>query len=243
MGNVLRGSQLCIGNSGKWHFPKSRKTRFADRSIGELGKGEKLAAATFMRIISQLHLKQLPAARSGLLTVGWASLALLAGRQVSHGAIYTWTGGGASSRWSEAGNWQGSQLPHSGEAAAVLVFPVDAARLTSTNDLTNLGVDELAIAGTGYVLAGTNALLLSPQRSRVGSGHRLDEPDCFAAGVTGHQYFSSGGERGAVACGQFDGKRRIFIVGRRTAGTRAQQGTGQHLRGPGRGAGRDLATE
>lgn len=139
-----------------------RENRFADRSIGELGKGEKLAAATFMRIISQLHLKQLPAARSGLLTVGWASLALLAGRQIGHGANYTWTGGGASSRWSEAGNWRSSQPPHSGETAAVLVFPVGAARLTSTNDLTNLGVDELAIAGTGYVLAGTNALLLSP---------------------------------------------------------------------------------
>ena len=114
-----------------------------------------------MKTIIRLHFKSIPAARSCLLTVAWASLALLAGRQISHGASYTWTGGGASGRWSEAGNWQGNQPPHSGEAAAVLVFPVGAARLTSTNDLTSLGVDKLAIAGTGYVLAGTNALLLS----------------------------------------------------------------------------------
>ena len=46
--------------------------------------------------------------------------------------IATWTGSGTSALWSDAGNWEGGQVPADGDA---LVFPLSATRKHGTNDL------------------------------------------------------------------------------------------------------------
>ena len=76
-------------------------------------------------------------------------------------STHVWTGNGQGNYWSEPANWQAANAPQSGEAAVVLTFPPGGTQLTSTNDLAGLQLDQLTLSGTGYLLAGTNALSLS----------------------------------------------------------------------------------
>ena len=86
---------------------------------------------------------------------------LVGGLLTSQAATHIWTGTGNSARWSNAANWQGNNPPQSGELGAVLVFPPDVSRLSSSNDLTGLAVAQLVFSGTNHALNGTNALILS----------------------------------------------------------------------------------
>jgi hypothetical protein len=86
---------------------------------------------------------------------------MVGGLLTSHAATHTWTGTGNSGFWSDAANWQGNSPPQSNESGAVLVFPPGAPRLSSSNDLAALAVNQLVFTGANYALNGTNALTLS----------------------------------------------------------------------------------
>lgn len=93
-----------------------------------------------------------------------AALAILAlaGLSVS-AATHTWTGAGGN-LWSAAGNWSGG-APTAGEAASVvLVFPPAGSKFT-TNDITNLTVDQIQVTGDNYQIgaigSGTNLAIRS----------------------------------------------------------------------------------
>jgi autotransporter-associated beta strand protein len=66
-------------------------------------------------------------------------------------ATATWDGGGATSNWSNPGNWVGDVLPAAGDD---LVFPAGAARLTNFNNFPNTSFNSLTFSGSGYVISG-----------------------------------------------------------------------------------------
>lgn len=72
----------------------------------------------------------------------------------ARGGTHTWTGA-SSGLWSASGNWTGG-APVSGEAAPmILIFPAGASRLTNTNNISGLVVDQLNISATNCVLHGS----------------------------------------------------------------------------------------
>ena len=105
---------------------------------------------------------------------------LVGGLLTSHAATHTWTGSGNGALWSDAANWQGNNPPQSGESGAALVFPPGASRLSSSNDLIALALEQLVFSGNNYVLNGTNALTLSPgvgdSITASGSSNRVTLP-------------------------------------------------------------------
>jgi hypothetical protein len=89
--------------------------------------------------------------------VAAAALAVLAGpAEVAVAADHSWSGAGAapSGSWSNAANWSGGIAPVDGEAIGALTFPAlthcpaTAACGRSTNDITGLTVNTLAINDT-----------------------------------------------------------------------------------------------
>lgn len=83
------------------------------------------------------------------------SMVVLAGGQsVLAVSNRTWTGLGATEKWSDAGNWD-TGVPVAGDS---LDFPASASRKENTNDLaTSTSFDSITFNGSGYVIAG-NAL-------------------------------------------------------------------------------------
>ena len=78
-----------------------------------------------------------------------------------HAVTHTWTGAGLTGWWSDMANWQGNSPPQRGEVGINLEFPPGASRLSSSNDMSGLSISQLTFSGNGYVLSGTNALILS----------------------------------------------------------------------------------
>lgn len=72
-------------------------------------------------------------------------------------ATHTWTGASGDGKWSTAFNWSGNSPPAAGEAASViLIFPAAGAK-NSTNDITNLTVDQIQVSGDNYQIGGSGA--------------------------------------------------------------------------------------
>jgi uncharacterized repeat protein (TIGR01451 family) len=72
-------------------------------------------------------------------------------------ATRTWTGLGANSNWSDAGNWD-TGVPVAGDS---IVFPAGASRKTNTNNLAaNTSFARIDFTGSGYDISG-NALELT----------------------------------------------------------------------------------
>jgi autotransporter-associated beta strand protein len=92
-------------------------------------------------------------------------LAVVSGTAQS--ATRTWTGGGSTDNWSDAGNWGGT-APVNGDT---LVWDATStARLSSYNDISNLSVGSItySAAPAGIVLSG-NALSLTTITPTIGS--------------------------------------------------------------------------
>jgi autotransporter-associated beta strand protein len=68
-------------------------------------------------------------------------------------ADFTWTGGGGSNNWSDAGNWGGTAPSGSSQN---LIFPAGQPQLTNVDNIpsSNLSIARLTI-GTGYTMQGT----------------------------------------------------------------------------------------
>lgn len=72
----------------------------------------------------------------------------------------TWTGA-TSANWSDGSNWTGCDnggVPESGDS---LMFPVSASNKSTNNDLSGLQLTQIAIAGSGYTLAGNTFTITS----------------------------------------------------------------------------------
>lgn len=83
---------------------------------------------------------------------------------VTEPGAHIWSGLGGDNNWSTAANWQGNNLPDLNEAFALITFPAGAARLNNTNDMGDLRVVSLNIAG-GYTIGnngnGANRLTMA----------------------------------------------------------------------------------
>ncbi|MBN2578525.1 MAG: hypothetical protein JXB10_05990 [Pirellulales bacterium] len=67
-------------------------------------------------------------------------------------AVRTWDGGGTDSNWTTAANWVGNAAPQPGDD---LIFPSDAAKLTSVNNYPAGTVfGKIIIGGSGYQIEG-----------------------------------------------------------------------------------------
>lgn len=74
------------------------------------------------------------------------------------GILRTWTGGGTTNNWSDAGNWGGT-APTSGDR---LLFPEGAPRQVNLNDFAEgFVVDSITLQGGGWNLAGHGIALLN----------------------------------------------------------------------------------
>src|SRR5690242_5889745 len=74
-------------------------------------------------------------------------LAFLAGMiaQTAPAATLVWNGGsGANNNWSDLNNWTTIGVPASGD---ILIFPGTASRLTNTNDIPNLVLNQIRFIG------------------------------------------------------------------------------------------------
>lgn len=86
---------------------------------------------------------------------------------VSAATTRTWTGGGATANWSDAGNWD-SGVPVAGDT---LVFPPGAARKTNSNNLgVGLVFDTVRFTGGGYRLQGDAFDVTGELRNEASSG-------------------------------------------------------------------------
>ncbi len=76
----------------------------------------------------------------------------------AHAATRTWDGGGADNFWTSATNWVGDVAPVAGDD---LIFPGGAvARLSNSNNFpANTAFNGITLAGTNYVLKGSNVTL------------------------------------------------------------------------------------
>jgi fibronectin-binding autotransporter adhesin len=74
-----------------------------------------------------------------------------------YAATHTWTGGNTSGLWSVPSNWEGGSPPFANENPLHLIFPTDAVRRLSTNNIANLNIDSLTIAGAAYTIAATGS--------------------------------------------------------------------------------------
>src|SRR5262249_10655735 len=84
-------------------------------------------------------------------------------------ATHVWRGGidpfalpEVNTRWSVAANWASGGSP-AGDPNAVLVFPTNAVRFASVNDLGRVPIREIDLQGSGYTISGflgTGGILL-----------------------------------------------------------------------------------
>ncbi|MFO0802276.1 MAG: FG-GAP-like repeat-containing protein [Gemmataceae bacterium] len=114
-------------------------------------------------------------------------------------ATFVWSGAGGNDSWLNDANWVGNAHP-TGALAALddLVFPANAARFTSNNDLTNAAFRSITIAsGASYTLSGNGLALGSG--SVAGSGNITVNAGAtavlvlnlqFSAPATSDQFFS-----------------------------------------------------
>lgn len=80
----------------------------------------------------------------------------------------TWDGGGATSSWSEAANWDKDTAPVAGNN---LVFPAGVSKLSAVNDYTTgTTFGSVTIASPGYALSGTQFVATSGLRAPFGTG-------------------------------------------------------------------------
>ena len=91
-------------------------------------------------------------------------------------ATYTWSGAGGNARWSNAANWGNNTGAPSGVASALedLAFPAGISQTSTTNDLVLAGgatptFRSIAVAGSGYSLAGNALALGSPSAPNSGT--------------------------------------------------------------------------
>ncbi len=123
---------------------------------------------------------------------------------------YVWDGGGNNNNWSTAANWVGDVVPTPG---ANLVFPSDAARLTTVNTLGNharfnnitfagaytfqgntTDLDgDIYVTGTGTTNIYVTILLLSSTTMQVASGATLSYWSNFSDGGSTYGLIKSGG--------------------------------------------------
>lgn len=100
---------------------------------------------------------------------------------VNAAEIRTWTGAGATSNWSDAGNWD-SGVPVAGDS---LVFPAGAARRTNTNDLAaGLLFESVRFTGGGYRLQG-NAIAIADELRNEASSGETNVVDLVVGGAGG----------------------------------------------------------
>lgn len=100
------------------------------------------------------------------------ALALLTIPPPAIGAVYTWTGGGASTHWSDAANWGGSG-PVNGETGIELIFSPLAGPYTSHNDLVELHVVAVEVTsqlGTGTYAFTGNAVAFDGEMAMASPG-------------------------------------------------------------------------
>lgn len=111
-------------------------------------------------------------------------MAALVPMQNGFGGTHTWTGGNTSGLWSVPSNWENNSPPFANESPLHLIFPSNAVRRLSTNNIPNLTVDSITLAGAAYTIAGnassTNLAINSSEgnswwnlRVHSGSGHRI----------------------------------------------------------------------
>ncbi|KAA0252009.1 hypothetical protein FBQ97_00435 [Acidobacteria bacterium ACD] len=120
------------------------------------------------------------------------AIALLAAPP-ARGEVHTWTGAN-SSLWSDPGNWAGGSP--AGDANAVLVFPADAVRRDSTDDLgVATYASRIDVAG-GYTLTAApgSSLALTGDVRWIGMGgsSSVSIPVTLHGGVA-HSFYAPGG--------------------------------------------------
>ncbi len=145
--------------------------------------------------------------RTARIVSGMRSLAVLAVVGLASGtgsilaATRTWTGAGLDAKWSTAANWDGGvTAPVAGDD---LVFPLGAAQLTSTNDLT-LGTSFNSISLTGpvggYYIGGNGIALVAGLTADNAASNSFSVPITLTASQT----FTVSGDRlnlGAIDLG------------------------------------------
>ncbi len=90
---------------------------------------------------------------AALLLVGLVALTPN-GQSASAQVTKTWTGEGADSNWSTAGNWSPNGAPVAGDS---LIFPASAARQTNTNDLPDdTSFEGIEFTGGTYAISGND---------------------------------------------------------------------------------------
>jgi len=89
------------------------------------------------------------------------AIAALLGFQcmVASAATLSWSGGGANNNWNDSGNWGFAGTPAIGDT---LVFPAGQPRLTNTNNIVGLTLNQIRFAGAGggYAIYG-NAITIT----------------------------------------------------------------------------------
>src|SRR5262245_51927930 len=79
-------------------------------------------------------------------------------------ALATWTGGGATTAWTNPANWAANIAPSAGDD---LLFPAGAAKASAVNDFApGTGFRSLTFSGPGYTVSG-NALSLQAGNTRT----------------------------------------------------------------------------
>ncbi|MEO8135779.1 MAG: autotransporter-associated beta strand repeat-containing protein [Betaproteobacteria bacterium] len=120
--------------------------------------------------------------RAAALLVSVAA-SLTVANSVALATVRTWSGGGATSYWSNTANWVGNAPPVAGD---MLLFPNTAANRGSTNDLTTATYASIMVTGTDYVIIG-NAIGLSQgiqEDAPSGVAPRLELPIKLTAAQT-----------------------------------------------------------
>jgi autotransporter-associated beta strand protein len=83
------------------------------------------------------------------------TIALLGAAHGADAATRTWTAGGTTPNWSDAGNWD-TGVPQNGDG---LIFPATGDPVATANDLASLHVASIAVQGGAYSIDGSAFLL------------------------------------------------------------------------------------
>ncbi len=91
------------------------------------------------------------------------------------GVTRTWTGAGADANWKTMANWSPAGAPEGGDS---LVFPASAARRTNINNIVNLPLHSISLAGAAYQISGNPISLTGgiTVASSVLTVHTIDLP-------------------------------------------------------------------
>src|SRR3982750_3739855 len=97
-------------------------------------------------------MKKLGSFLTALSAVAWIGAALN-----GHAGTHTWTGGNASGLWSIGSNWENNSPPFANENPLHLIFPTNATRRLSTNNIPSLHINSMTFAGAAYTLAANSS--------------------------------------------------------------------------------------